>query len=336
MNILQLLQADNIEAIHATSGGEYHSPCPECGGRDRFSTWPERANSNGRFMGGRFCCRGCGWFGDAVSYLQKRRGLSFRDACNRLNIEPGSATTGHRQPAGWQPEAPPAAPGEQWQERARAFLDYCQKQLAADQPAIDWLQAERGLTAETVKAAGLGWNPADIFDSRQAWGLPEQINDKTGKTRRQWLPGGLVIPSIVDGQLLRLRIRREKADQFGRYVMLSGSSKQAMTLWVDQPAVCILESELDGLLVGQEAGDLIGVIALGSAQQKPDSGLHARLMNTERILLCLDADEAGANAAAFWTRYPGCKRWPTITGKDCTEQMRAGIPIEQWIEAGLT
>jgi hypothetical protein len=109
-----------------------------------------------------------------------------------------------------------------------------------------------------------------------------------------------------------------------------------MTTWQDQKAVAIFESELDALLVQQEAGDLIGVVALGSAQQKPDSDLHGRLMAAERILCCLDSDQAGGKAAwNHWRIYPGFNRWPTIKGKDATEQWRAGIPVKAWIQAGL-
>jgi hypothetical protein len=46
--------------------------------------------------------------------------------------------------------------------------------------------------------------------------------------------------------------------------------------------------------------------------------------------------QAGAKAVAFWRQYPGFKRWMAIKGKDATEQMRAGIPVRLWIEAGLT
>jgi DNA primase len=216
-----------------------------------------------------------------------------------------------------------------------AFLAYSQRALAANQPAIDWLQTERGLTAETVKAAGLGFNPADIFDSRQAWGLTPETK-ANGRTRKMWLPAGLIIPNIVDGHLHRIRSRRSDPGQGSRYIVVSGSSKTPMVAWADQKAVAIVESELDAILTNQEASDLIGTVALGSCAAKPDSGLHARLMNTERILLCLDADEAGAKAAAFWQQYPGCKRWPTIQGKDVTEQWAAGLPVRPWIEAGLT
>ena len=107
--ILDLLAADGIQAEHA-SRGEWHSPCPECGGDDRFSCWPEKVNLKGRYMGGRFCCRGCGFSGDAVNYLMKRRGFSFMDAVKVLGVDPGPMPehrTGRRT---WQPEPPKAAP----------------------------------------------------------------------------------------------------------------------------------------------------------------------------------------------------------------------------------
>ena len=38
MEILKLAFQDglNPKKVAATNGGEYHSPCPECGGKDRF------------------------------------------------------------------------------------------------------------------------------------------------------------------------------------------------------------------------------------------------------------------------------------------------------------
>lgn len=337
MNILDLLQADGIQAKHA-SRDEWHSPCPECGGVDRFSTWPEKVNSNGFFGGGRFCCRGCGFNGDGVAYLQKRRGLSFRDAVKQLGLDAGPMpehrTTGGRT---WQPEPPKAAPGAAWQAKARAFMEYCTGQLKRNTGAMAWLRAERGLNPETIRAAGLGWNPVDVYQSRSAWGLQEEISQKTGKPKKMWLPSGLVIPWRDAGQVVRMRARRSEPGQGARYVVVSGSDMQAMTLWADQAAVAVVESELDALLVQQEAGELIGVVALGSAQAKPDSELHGRLMKAEKVLLCLDNDSAGIKAAwGHWRMYPGFRRWPVIRGKDPCEQWRAGIPIRAWAKAGLS
>ena len=277
----------------------------------------------------------CGIHGDAVAYLQRRRGLSFREACEALDVEPGPAPTGHRQPAAWQPEPPAAAPGAAWQERARAFLAYSQKHLAAKYDALQWLTAERGLTIETIHAAGLGWNPADIFDTRQAWGLPPETKPN-GRTKRQWLPAGLVIPNSVNGEIIRLRIRREKADQYSRYIVISGSSKRPLMFWQDQPAVAIVESELDGILINQDAGAIIGTVALGSCQMKPGCELHSRLMDAERVLICLDSDAAGSKASwGHWRQYPGFKRWPPVRGKDPGEMHKAGTSIKAWLHAGM-
>jgi DNA primase len=334
MNIIDLLTADGIRPKHA-SRNEYHSQCPECGGNDRFSTWPDRINSNGRFMGGRFVCRGCGIHGDAVSYLQKRRGLSYREACKQLDIEPGTQPAGYRQRATWQPTARQAAPKDVWQDRAKAFLLSCHKRLTESQDKLNWLQSERGLTLDTIQRFGIGFNDTDRFERRELWGLSSEIK-ANGKPKKQWIPAGLTIPYCQNTEVIRIRIRRTKADEYGRYIVISGSSSHAMTLWTDQKSVAVVESELDGILMNQDAGDIVGVIAMGSAQAKPDSELHARLMKAERVLVCLDSDQAGAKAAfGHWTQYPGFKRWPTIQGKDVTEQMLAGIPVRQWIQAAL-
>lgn len=337
-NILDLLAADGIQAEHA-SRNEWHSSCPECGGDDRFSCWPERANTNGKNYGGRFVCRGCGFSGDAVNYLQKRRGLSFRDAVKELGLDAGpmperSARANSRA---WQPEPPKNAPGAVWQAKARAFVDHCAGQLQRNSETMAWLQGERGLNAETISRAGLGWNPIDVYQSRAAWGLPPEVNSK-GKIKMVWLPGpGLVIPMTDEsGQVVRIRTRRSEPGTGARYVVVTGSSMAPMVQWTDQAAVAVVESELDALLLMQDAGELIGVVALGSAAMKPDTGLHERLMKAERVLVCLDADQAGQRAAwNHWRIYPGFKRWPTIKGKDTTEQWRAGIPVKQWIKAGL-
>ena len=62
MNILDQLQADaiTVKKVSSTKGGEYASPCPWCGGTDRFIIWPGQ---------GRYFCRMCGKKGDFIQYL---------------------------------------------------------------------------------------------------------------------------------------------------------------------------------------------------------------------------------------------------------------------------
>lgn len=327
MNILDLLQSDGIQAWHV-GRGEFHSPCPFCQGRDRFSSWPERRNSNGKYGGGRGCCRNCNWNGDGINYLQKRKGLSFRDACKALEIEPGQMLERSASRA-WQPAAPKDAPGAAWQAQAKAFMDHCTEQLQRGSGALTWLQAERGLNAGTISRAGLGWNNQDKYESRKSWGMAPEVNSK-GKVKMVWLAAGLIIPLTDNqGQVTRIRIRRKVTDSYGRYVNVTGSGMAPMVQWTDQPAVAVVESELDALLIMQECGEIIGTIAMGSAQSKPDADLHKRLMEAGTVLCCLDSDEAGQRAAwGHWRIYPGFRRWPVIRGKDATEQWRAGIPVK--------
>ena len=324
MGLFELITADGfgLKKAALTNGGEYAGACPFCGGRDRFRVWPKT---------GRFWCRGCNKAGDEIQYLRDARGLSFHDACEVVGRTPTLRASAPRPAApAWTPrhrEAPP----EVWQAKARAFLDDAIKNLwtPAGAAVRQWLHVEKGLSDVSIKRAMLGYASRDLYTPRQAWGLPD---DEKGL----WLPSGLVIPHTVDGAVHRLRIRRT-ADTGPRYVVVSGSSSAPMTWGRDKGAVVIVESELDGLLLEQAAGDLCGVIALGNAQAKPDTATHELLQNTPVILVALDGDEAGARAAwQFWPDIygPKARRWLCPAGKDASEANQKGLSIRDWIIAG--
>jgi len=107
---------------------------------------------------------------------------------------------------------------------------------------------------------------------------------------------------------------------------------------LERAAAVIVESELDGLLLNQEAGDLAGVVSMGSAQVKPDRITHEALKRTARVLVALDGDDAGARAAwGFWPDTYGdrAKRWPCVGGKDPSAARTAGTDPRAWVAAGL-
>lgn len=339
MNILDLLREDGFKPVRATSG-EWDSGCPWCGGKDRFSCFPEQKNSNFKYLGGRYICRRCNQHGDSINYLLKRRGMPFWHAVKYLGADPGEMPMHHTSnfiPL-WQPDAPKPPPPEAWQFRARAFVARCCNQLLDNRDAITWLRASRGLTDETILLHKLGWNPDNIFEDRETWGMLPETNNTSGKQKKLWMPRGLVIPKHdAAGNIIRLRIRRhEPPPDSSRYIVVSGSNMAPMIFWNDeQPVVAIVESELDALLLHQQAGDLIGVVALGSAQAKPDSTLHERFTHAKRILVALDYDQAGARASKFFNRYAGFKRWPPVVGKDIADMHEAGAPVRLWVKAGL-
>ncbi len=330
MTIIDLIQSDNgnLKRVATTSGGEYAGACPFCGGRDRFRVWPES---------GRYWCRACGKSGDSINYLREHRGLSFQDACSLLGRDPGQRK--HKPAAKtWTPKES-KTPAELWQTKARAFLDGAINYLWTPngEPVRQWLHNEKGLNDATIERARLGYNSADIYEPRVTWGLETAYNDN-GKEKKQWLPAGLVIPSISNGNIQRLRIRRDTPSDGKRYVVVSGSSPAPLINGKDKAAYVIVESELDALLLAQEAGDLCGTVALGTATAKPDNETDKLLQDTPVILISLDTDEAGIKASwNFWPETYGAKvkRWPTIQGKDASDAKVNGLDLRTWIVAGM-
>lgn len=202
--LLADLVAD-MRKVAGTGGGEYDGVCPFCGGRDRFHVQPFNP------AGPRWFCRHCteGAWKDAIDFVMRRNGLSFRDAVEHL--AGGNAVT----PASHAPPAAPGttqAPGPVWQERARAFVAECQNRLWSEtgRSALKSLHG-RGFSDETIRQAGLGWNNETRYDDRSAWGLPAELNEK-GKAKRVWLPRGWVLPWYVGGELWRISIRRPRTD----------------------------------------------------------------------------------------------------------------------------
>jgi hypothetical protein len=331
-----------------TSKGEYAGPCPKCGGTDRFRLWPE-AN----YGVGKWYCRGCDAGGDLVEYFHVIEGLPKADEWrNGKLIQEGAFTAAgrpsenYRRPTvgngrnppltpRWEPE-PAKEPAASWQEKAGAFVTWCQEKLLADPDRLTWLEKERGLTLETVKARRLGWNPADQYRELESWGLEPKLNDK-GNPSKLFLPAGLVIPTFRGETLLRVKVRKPEAGEWGRYYFVPGSSNDCMIFGEGRGVVLVVESELDAVLLEQDAGDIAGVVALGSSSIRPDSHTAAVLEKAGVVLVALDSDEAGGKAAWGWWRknFPDWQRWPVIDGKDPTEAKKNGLPLREWVLAGF-
>lgn len=342
--ILELVESHvKMKKAATTWGGEWHGPCPDCGGTDRLRVWPDYKGRGSGF----YSCRGCGKAGDEIQFLRDFEGLGFREACERLNREiPESAwlrTPKHAPPKAFDGREC-AAPEEIWKEKARKFTSWCFDQLFVRPQELKWLKTKRGLTEETVTRFGLGWNPGedgkDIFRAREGWGLPELINEKTGKRRALWLPVGLVIPWYEGRQIVRLRIRRHGDISFGpRYYVVPGSGSETMAIPVmDREARIwvIVESELDGILIHQVAGDIVGAMAMGSVSTRPDVAATAMLRGAVCILNALDYDAAGEKYRTWWEEeFSQNRRWPAPEGKDPGEAWEAGVNLREWILAGL-
>lgn len=333
LNVLDLVGVQ-MKKASGTAGGEWQGPCPACGGRDRFHVWPQQNDGKGAYW-----CRGCGKWGDNIQYLRDFQGLSFRDACAELRIDPpDSRDRPGTQPQQTKPVFAPvshASPADLWQEKAEKFVSWASAALPENADALAWLAA-RGIGRDTAINYRLGWNAGengqDIYRARKAWGLPDQFKED-GRPKALWIPRGLVIPCIEGGVILRVRIRRPEGEP--RYYVIPGSAMSTMLLGRERRAFVVVESELDAIAVAA-SNTLAGAVALGSVAAKPDAEAFAVLKGALSILNALDYDAAGLKAAKWWTEeFRQCARWPVPNGKDPGDAVRMGVDLEQWIKAGL-
>jgi len=345
MNILDIMDASNLRR---KTPSELAGPCPKCGGTDRFIIQPEKGRT------GRYWCRQCGIKGDAIQYLRDFKNMGYREACDVLSVRPKSSNNSSFSARGttapqWEPrrlEKPKAA----WQHKAILFAEQAVKNLNVEIPKSSpivwkneavkvrqWLMQGRGLSEETIRKAGLGWNPRDFFPTRKSWGLPDKESEEK-ITTKMYLPQGLVIPYRQAGIISRIKIRRSNPGDGSRYILLSGSETGPMVLQSETAkTVIIVESELDALLIQEKAGNLVTSIALGNAQIRPDMITDQLLKQAKTILVSLDSDQAGVKESWQWwaKHYPNSKRWPPVKGKDPGEMYLAGVDLRIWVEAGL-
>jgi len=348
MNVLDLVRSSGQQPRRKADGGrgqEWCSPCPGCGGTDRFLVWPEQHGGDGSYY-----CRGCGLAGDAIQFLRDFRGMGFREACDYLGKDVPECEHEHtpRRPApktqGPVTVARKSLPQAAWREHADKFVAACAAALREQD--LEYL-AGRGIPPEVAREHRLGWHEGErngcSYRARAAWGLPEKLNSK-GKPRPLWIPRGLVIPVERGGQLARVKIRQPKPqDPAKKYHAITGSTAAPMALNPQARAFVVVEAELDALAVHAAAGDLVCAVALGSLTIKPDPKLFEAMRNGLRVLDALDfgdkgpADKHGRASREWWERAlpEQYRRWPVPEGKDPGEAVELGLDLREWILAGL-
>jgi len=227
-------------------------------------------------------------------------------------------------------------PPEAWCKQALKVVEYAQDQLSKNPAAQRWL-SERGITPEAANKARLGWISSNLYFDRADWGLPDK-QDADRITTKIFIPIGVAIPSTTGDAITRMRIRKFIGSPDNKYHILPSSCMAPMVLDCNtaKDVVVVVESELDGILLNSVAGDLVTVVALGSAQAKPDADTVKILNDAERILVALDTDRAGYNGWLWWRQnFNKAVRWPVIKGKDPGEAYKGGLDLRTWIMAGL-
>lgn len=350
MNILDAVSKTNIalKKVATTKGGEYAGPCPSCGGNDRFRVWPAEKGGTGSYW-----CRGCGKGGDNVQFLVDFCGYEYKAAFKAA----GREMAANYRPVSLRPAAQikkaeyepvnHIPPVETWQIRADKLVGKAHQELLKNKKVLDYLEKVRGLDLAAVQLFQLGWFPGEkgknaMFRSRESWGLGT-IKKDNGQKKKLWIPRGLIIPAFSKGHVSRIRIRRPKADLQSKkdvkYYIMPGSSMGSLVLSTQKDGgqgFVVVEAELDAMLVARQIGTLAGVVALGSASNKPSANIFYYMKKAVRVLVALDYDKAGIQAFDWWKdNFSNAKEWPVPEGKDPGEAYSAGVNIKDWVLAGL-
>ncbi len=268
------------------------------------------------------CFGKCQVAGDALDWLQRYRGMEFREAVQVLDGEM-TATAAPFRRAELSDDAPPPSA---WQSAVRRVVELAEEVLWTSQGegALGYL-LERGLTPETVRAARLGY----VAGSYRQWRSVAGLN----------VPCGITIPWLTHGGETLWAVKVRRAAGSPKYLQIAGGSSgglyQAERL-ADARAVLFCEGEFDALLAQQEAGELVAAVTLGSAGSVLGRRWLAELVHVPILLAAYDMDEAGRRGAerlrALSQRvHPVRLPW----GKDLTEYHLQGGDLFAWLAAEL-
>jgi hypothetical protein len=177
----------------------------------------------------------------------------------------------------------------------------------------------RHLTAETIRAARLGWTPSAT--------IPKE--DRSGG----FIARGVVIPWFASGRLALVKIRQpdgrrpKYAEAFrdpARLVCYPGPE----AIRAGRPLV-VVEGEFDALCLGEALGELAAVVTLGSASARPEAANLVWMLSAAPWFIATDADPAGDKAASGWPARARRVR-PPEPFKDWTEAKAAGVDLARW------
>ena len=312
--------------LRKVAASEWAGPCPQCGGDDRFHVTPTW-----------FFCRQChDKRGDVIEYVEWRDGIGFTEACAALGGQkdaleaPGLAdaersrarTRGVRRKSALERRT--EAPSEAWQAKARGFCSWAAGQLWETPAALAYLHG-RGLIDETIRAAGLGWNPRQWDCKADTWGLD---------VKPVRLAIGLVIPCELDGVLWYVKIRQPKAEP--KYLAVRGSVL-AGVLYVAPgpilPDMILTEGELNALSLAQALGAVCSVASVGAAGNLPGAQALDHLVRIARLWARYDGDKAGDKGRDKLGELSARVRplsWPFADCKDPSDVLQAGHDLAAW------
>jgi DNA primase len=283
LDMLQLLGLTGEKPAALTNGGEYKIPCPWCGGDDRCNIWPNHPK------GARGWCRKCDKQFDVLDLFAHLQNMTISQAIHSI---PSYTVPVAKSLSN---EKAPEIDRNQWQNRSREFVLDCMARIfdKEGETAIQWL-LQRGISADSVKKFELGYNPVDKWESAAEWGIPG--------TKKIWLPRGIVIPQPF-GKYVKIR-RPVTGNDPKKYILIQGSigAMYPAGNFSNKTIGYLFESELDAILASQ-SGYQAAYLSLPAGQSL--TGHIEYLKDIEDLIICMDWDQAGIDAAKKHLQYTG-------------------------------
>lgn len=283
------------------AGRNYKANCPFHGERTpSFMISPELQM---------YKCFGCGESGDVFSFIQKHEGMEFGEALKYLADK-----------AGVELKSKSSSPSKkekiyQINKDVLYFYNYFLHSHPSGKKVLDYLLSDRGLSLETIKKFKLGYSP-DSFTA-----LNDFLVKKKKYSAKDLSDTGLLVGRGIDRfknrVIFPLFDHRENVIGFAGRIL--PWSRQDMAKYINSPDTesyhkskvlyglnitkseirhknyaVVVEGELD-MISSYQAG-IKNVIAIkGSALTEDQIRLISRF--TDRVVMCLDADFAGNEAA---------------------------------------
>lgn len=288
---------------------------------------------------GHLHCFGCNKSADAIELVMQREGCDFRDACELLARRVGMELKPIR---GGQQSGPTRADRDRWLAAMSFAAKWYHHQLrtAAGAEALAYLH-RRGFTDETIDRFQVGWAPGRGTLTAEAKAHGHTVEDLQAV--------GLYSASNTwSADFFFARITFPICDRFGNPVAFSaralpGQDKERK--YVNSPTTALYKKESTVFNLhrardaARTAGRLLVVEGVPDVLALAQAGIHEavapcgtaltpdqlQLMNAAvgdgRVVLLLNNDKAGTNAAAKVTRHAITAGIPlsvaTLPAKDC-------------------
>jgi DNA primase len=290
--IVDLVASYGIELRR--SGSHFSGRCPfhVDRGRPNMAVFPRS---------GRWVCFRCDARGDAIAFVQRIDGVSFREAAARLggDLSAGPVVvelSGRRRAAVGRHAA--ARPVDT--EVLAAAVELYANRLMADETALDYL-ASRGFGGELLERERIGYAAGGELLPYLVWrGIAPQRARRIGlldANGQEVMQGRIVFPELRHGRPVWLigRLLETASDEVPRYLGLPGG--KPLLGWdaagLDLRGACLVEGPTDWLALR-----MWGVPGLALCGTGASASTLEALKRWDRLYLVLDDDDAGHQATS--------------------------------------